>query len=60
VLRNFVEMYSAADYVEMLIIFGECGRNARDRLPDRPSPDHKIILRVLARAQETGQVLPNR
>jgi hypothetical protein len=23
-------MYSAADYVEMLIIFGECGRNARE------------------------------
>jgi hypothetical protein len=46
-------MYSAADCVEMLIIiFGECGRNAReaarvfsDRFPDRPSPDHKAILR---------------
>jgi hypothetical protein len=57
----------SADYVEMLIIFGECGRNAReaarifsDRFPDRPSPDHKTILRVLARAQETGKVLPNR
>jgi hypothetical protein len=54
-------MYSAADYVEMLIIiFGECCRNAKeaarvssDRFPDRPSPDHKTILRVLARAQET-------
>jgi AraC-like DNA-binding protein len=60
-------MYSAADYVEMLIIFGEYGRNAReaarifsDRFSDRPSPDHKTILRVLARAQETGKVLPNR
>jgi hypothetical protein len=60
-------MYSVADYVEMLIIFGECGRNAReaarifsDRFPDRPSPGHKTILRVLARAQETGKVLPNR
>jgi hypothetical protein len=31
-----------------------------DRFPDRPSPDHKTILRVLARAQETGKVLPNR
>ncbi|KAJ3631727.1 hypothetical protein MTP99_012838 [Tenebrio molitor] len=55
-------MYSAAYYVEMLIIFGERGRDAReaariltDRFPDRPS-----ILRVLARAQETGKVLPNR
>jgi FixJ family two-component response regulator len=59
-------MYSAAYYAEMLIIFGERGRNAReaarilaDRFPDRPS-DHKTILRVLARAQETGKVLPNR
>jgi hypothetical protein len=68
VLQNSAEMYSAADYVEMLIItFGESGRNAReaarifsDRFPDRPSPDHKTILRVLARAQETGKVLPNR
>jgi hypothetical protein len=67
VLQNSAEMYSAADYVEMLIIFGECGRNVReaerilsDSFPDRPSPDHKTILRVLARAQETGKVLPNR
>jgi hypothetical protein len=67
VLQNSAEMYSAADYVEMLIIFGECGWNAReaarifsDRFPDQPSPDHKTILRVLARAQETGKVLPNR
>jgi hypothetical protein len=67
VLQNSAEMCSAADYVEMLIIFGECGRNAReaarifsDRFPDRPSPDHKTILRVLARAQETEKVLPNR
>jgi AraC-like DNA-binding protein len=67
VLQNSAEMYSAADYVEMLIIFGECGRNAKEaarifseRFPDRPSPDHKTILRVLARAQETGKVLPNR
>jgi hypothetical protein len=60
-------MYSVVDYVELLIIFGECGRNAReaaivfsDRFPDRPSPDPKTILKVLARAQETGKVLPNR
>jgi hypothetical protein len=65
VLQNSAEMYSAADYVDMLIIFGECERNAReaarifsDRFPDLPSHDHKTILRVLARAQETGKVLP--
>jgi hypothetical protein len=60
-------LQNSADYVEMLIIFGECGRKAReaarifsDRFPDRPSPDHKTILRVLASAQVTGKVLPNR
>jgi hypothetical protein len=45
----------------MLIIFGECGRNAREAatvFSDR-FPHHKTILKVLARAQETGQVLPN-
>jgi hypothetical protein len=64
VLQNFAEIYSAADYVEMLIILGECGRNAReaarvfsDRFPDRPSSDHKTILRVVARAQETGNAI---
>jgi hypothetical protein len=63
VLQNSAEMYSATNYVEMLIIFGEYGRNAREAariFSDRPSPDHKTILRVLARAQETGKVLPNR
>jgi hypothetical protein len=51
----------------MIIIFGECGRNARkaarvffERFPNRNHPDHKVILRTMARMQETGQVLPNR
>jgi hypothetical protein len=46
----------------MLIIFGECGRNAREaaRIFSDRFPDHKTILRGLARAQETGKVLPNR
>lgn len=60
-------MYSAAEYLEMIIIFGECGRNATEaarvyaeRFPDRTHPDNKVILRAIARTQETGQVLPNR
>jgi hypothetical protein len=51
----------------LIIIFGECGRNDREaerifsyRFSDRSSPDHKIILRVLARVQETRKLLPNR
>jgi AraC-like DNA-binding protein len=51
----------------MIIIFEECGRNATQaarvfskRFPDRNHPGHTVILRVIARTHETGQVLPNR
>jgi hypothetical protein len=60
-------IYSAADYLEMIIIFEECGRNATEaarvfpeRSPDRNHPGHTVIVRVIARTHETGQVLPNR
>jgi hypothetical protein len=56
-------MYSAADYVEILIIYGECGGNAREtprvyaqRFPNRNHPDHKTILSVIARTVETDQI----
>jgi hypothetical protein len=58
---------TCTDYLEMIIIFGECGRKAReaakvfsDRFPNRYHPDQKVIPRAMARTQETGQVLPNR
>jgi hypothetical protein len=57
-------MYSAKNYVEMLIIYGECGRNAREparvyaqRFPNRNHPGHKTILSVIARTVETDQIL---
>jgi hypothetical protein len=60
-------MYSAADYVEILLIHGECGRNARaaarmyaQRFPNRNHPNHKVILSTVARTIETGHILPNR
>jgi predicted DNA-binding protein YlxM (UPF0122 family) len=60
-------MYSAADYVEMLLIYGECGRNARaaarmyaQRFPNRNHPNHKVILSAIARTIEAGHILPNR
>jgi hypothetical protein len=60
-------MYSAAYYVEMLLMYGECGRNARaaakmyaQRLPNRNHPNHKVILSAIARTIETGHILPNR
>jgi hypothetical protein len=47
-------MYSAADYVEMLI-YGECGRNARaavrmyaQRFPNRNHPNHEVIPSAIA------------
>jgi hypothetical protein len=60
-------MYSAADYVEMLLIYGGCGRNARaaarmyaQRFPNRNHANHKVILSVIARTIQTGHILPNR
>jgi hypothetical protein len=60
-------MYSAGNYVEMLIIYGKCGRNARETarvyaqgFPNRNHPDYKTIVSVIARTVETGQILPNR
>lgn len=65
--KPIIIMYAATDYVEMIIIYGECGRNAREtarvfaeRFPDRNRPDHKVVLRAIARTQETGQVAPMR
>jgi hypothetical protein len=51
----------------MVIIFGECGRNAgeaarvfSERFSNRNHPDHMVILRAMAMTQQTGQVLLNR
>jgi hypothetical protein len=56
-------MYSAADYVEILIIYGKCEGNAKEtargyaqRFPNRNHPDHKTILSVIARTVETDQI----
>jgi hypothetical protein len=46
-------MYKAAEYAEMLIIYGECRRNAREdareyaiRFPRRlPYPNYNVFLR---------------
>jgi hypothetical protein len=44
-------MNSAAEYVEMLLIYGKCGRNAKaaarmyaQRFPNRNHPNHKVIV----------------
>jgi hypothetical protein len=59
-------MYTAAEYVEMLIIYGECPRNAREdareyaiRFPRRlPYPNYNVFLRLVYRARDTGFLVP--
>lgn len=63
-----MDNYSNADYVEMLILYGECQRNARltcrvyrERFPDRQRfPTHGLITRLVNRARESGYVGLNR
>jgi hypothetical protein len=61
-------MYSAAEYAEMLILYGECGRSAREaarqyaiRFPQRlPHPNYNVFLRLVSRARDTGSLMPTR
>jgi hypothetical protein len=45
-------MYTAAEYTEMLIIYGECRRNARAH------PNYNVFLRLVYRARDTGSLVP--
>jgi hypothetical protein len=59
-------MYTAAEYAEMLIIYGDCRRNAREdareyaiRFPRRlPYPNNNVFLRLVYRARDTGSLVP--
>jgi hypothetical protein len=59
-------MYTAAEIAEMLIIYGECRRNAREdareyaiRFPRRlPHPNYNVFLRLVYRARGTGSLVP--
>jgi hypothetical protein len=61
-------MYSSSEYVDMILTFARCGNNAREAVrlyreefPQRQShPDHKTILKLIARGRETGQMQPVR
>lgn len=57
-------MYIAVEYVEM-IVFWKSGRNARTKLQestlrfrDQSNSDHKVMFKVISRAQETDKVQP--
>jgi hypothetical protein len=59
-------IYTAAEYAEMLIIYGECRRNAREyareytiRFPRRlPYPNYNVFLWLVYRARDTGSLVP--
>jgi hypothetical protein len=62
-------MYSSSEDVDMILTFARCGNNAREavrlyreQFPQRQShpPDHKTILKLIARGRETGQMQPVR
>lgn len=58
--------YSAEEYTEMLIFYGEAGRSASgaaalyaERYPERERhPSHHVILGCVQRARETGCLMP--
>lgn len=59
--------YTPEEYTEMLIMFGEYGRNAREtsreyalRFPNRRHPNPQQILHLINRARETGNLVPVR
>jgi hypothetical protein len=59
-------MYTAAEYAEMLILYGECGSTARKaareyaiRLP-HPNCNVNVFLRLVSRARDTESFMPTR
>ncbi|KMQ89961.1 hypothetical protein RF55_10339 [Lasius niger] len=60
--------YTAEEHTNMIIVYGVAGENARaaarlyaERFPERERhPDHKIILRCIRRAQESGNLMLDR
>ncbi|XP_057329922.1 uncharacterized protein LOC130670526 [Microplitis mediator] len=60
--------YSASDYADMIMLYGECHYNARDacrvyaeRYPNRARhPNHRVILGAAQRLWDTGNILPAR
>jgi hypothetical protein len=55
-------MYTAAEYAEMLIIYGEYRHNASEdaiRFPRRlPHPNYNVFLWLVYRARDTGSLVP--
>lgn len=56
-------MYTNREYAEMVVLYGECDRSAREtatvyarRFPNRRHPNHTTILGLVNRLFETGSV----
>jgi len=59
--------YTAAEYFDMIVIYGECGQNAylaaqeyNARFPERRQIVYGVILRLLYRVRETGRLIRDR
>jgi hypothetical protein len=55
------------EYIEMMIIYGESGKNSkaaarlyRERFPHHRHPSSDVFLRLVNRARSTGSLVPNR
>jgi hypothetical protein len=58
-------MFAPNEYLEMVIMYGECNRNANEatrqyaiRFPQRNHPSSNAFLRLIARAGTTGSLMP--
>jgi hypothetical protein len=51
-------VYNAAENAKMLILYEECGRNAREDAKEYairfPHPNYNVFLRLVNRARDTG------
>jgi len=59
--------YLAEEYCEMIMLYGECGRNAEaaarlfaERFPNFRHPNGNVILRLINRARNTGSLIRSR
>ena len=65
IISLFHKMYSNNEYVDMLLLYGETHKNAREaarvyreRFPNRAKfPNHKIIIAAEQRLRQTGSLI---
>ena len=62
-----VDLYTNAEYTEMLLIYGETRKNSREacrryqqRYPNRRHPSHTMFARLKRSLRETGSLRPDK